>query len=85
MQYVLRLKASVLDYFIKLFPKKRGGLHLRPSVGTLFIRPVRKLEERERERQRQRQRQRQRERQRERDRERKTEREKGGVGRKAGG
>lgn len=58
MQYVLRLKASVLDYFIKLFPKTRGGLHLRPSVGTLFIRPVRKLEERERE--------------------------KGGVGRKAG-
>ena len=53
MQYVLRLKASVLDYFIKLFPKKRGGgLHLRPSVGTLFIRPVRKLEQRERQRER---------------------------------
>ena len=60
MQYVLRLKASVLDYFIKLFPKKRGGLHLR------FIRPVRKLEERERERERE---------------GRGREREKGGVGR----
>lgn len=32
------------------FQKKGGGLHLRPSVGTLFIRPVRKLEQRERER-----------------------------------
>ena len=74
MQYVLRLKASVLDYFIKLFPKKRGGLHLRPSVGTLFIRPVRKLEQRERET----------ERERERERESEREREKGGVGRKVG-
>ena len=78
-----------MTILLNYFQKKGGGLHLRPSVGTLFIRPVRKLEERERERererQRQRQRQRQRERQRERDRERKTEREKGGVGRKAGG
>ena len=78
MQHVLRLKASVLDYFIKLFPKKRGGLHLRPSVGTLFIRPVRKLEQRERETERDR------ERQRERERESEREREKGGVGRKVG-
>ena len=59
-----------MTILLNYFQKKGGGLHLRPSVGTLFIRPVRKLEQRERER--------------ERERESEREREKGGVGRKVG-
>ena len=41
----------LLNYFQK---KGGGGLHLRPSVGTLFIRPVRTERERQRERERER-------------------------------